>query len=106
MQMTGLFYIILAVIADVIANVCLKKSNGFANKKYGFASLALIGVAFLLMAQALVTLDLSIAYAVWGALGILLITCVDKAFFGLRIKPLGFVGIATMISGIVLLKMV
>ena len=51
MQMTGLFYIILAVIADVIANVCLKKSNGFANKKYGFASLALIGVAFLLMAQ-------------------------------------------------------
>ena len=80
MQMTGLFYIILAVIADVIANVCLKKSNGFANKKYGFASLALIGVAFLLMAQALVTLDLSIAYAVWGALGILLTTCVDKAF--------------------------
>lgn len=60
----------------------------------------------LLMAQALVTLDLSIAYAVWGALGILLTTCVDKAFFGLRIKPLGFVGIATMISGIVLLKMV
>lgn len=106
MQMTGLFYIILAVIADVIANVCLKKSNGFANKKYGFASLALIGVAFLLMAQALVTLDLSIAYAVWGALGILLTTCVDKAFFGLQIKPLGFVGIATMISGIVLLKMV
>lgn len=106
MQMTGLFYIILAVIADVIANVCLKKSNGFANKKYGFASLALIGVAFLLMAQALVTLDLSIAYAVWGALGILLTTCVDKAFFDLRIKPLGFVGIATMISGIVLLKMV
>ena len=79
MQMTGLFYIILAVIADVIANVCLKKSNGFASKKYGFASLALIGVAFLLMAQALVTLDLSIAYAVWGALGILLTTCVDKA---------------------------
>ena len=34
MQMTGLFYIILAVIADVIANVCLKKSNGFASKKY------------------------------------------------------------------------
>lgn len=105
MQMTGLFYIILAVIADVIANVCLKKSNGFANKKYGFASLALIGVAFLLMAQALVTLDLSIAYATWGALGILATTFVDKLFFGLKIKPLGAFGILTMISGIVMLKM-
>ena len=95
---TGIIYLLLAVATDVIANIFLKKSNGFHNKKYGFASLALIGVAFLLMAQALVTLDLSIAYAVWGALGILLT--------GLRIKPLGFVGIATMISGIVLLKMV
>ena len=106
MQTIGLIYIILAVIADVIANICLKKSNGLAVKKYGLASLALIGVAILLMAQALVTLDLSIAYAIWGALGILLTTCVDKAFFGLRIKPLGFFGIATMIGGIVLLKMI
>ncbi len=103
---TGILYLLLAVATEVIANIFLKKSNGFHNKKCGFASLALIGVAFLLMAQALVTLDLSIAYAVWGALGILLTTCVDKAFFGLRIKPLGFAGIATMISGIVLLKMV
>lgn len=103
---TGILYLLLAVATDVIANIFLKKSNGFHNKKYGFASLALIGVAFLFLAQALVTLDLSIAYAVWGALGILLTTCVDKAFFGLRIKPLGFAGIATMISGIVLLKMV
>lgn len=103
---TGIIYVLLAVATDVIANIFLKKSNGFHNKKYGFASLALIGVAFLFLAQALVTLDLSIAYAVWGALGILLTTCVDKAFFGLRIKPLGFAGIATMISGIVLLKMV
>lgn len=103
---TSIIYLLLAVATDVIANIFLKKSNGFHNKKYGFASLALIGVAFLFLAQALLTLDLSIAYAVWGALGILLTTCVDKAFFGLRIKPLGFVGIATMISGIVLLKMV
>lgn len=105
MQMTGLFYIILAVIADVIANVCLKKSNGFASKKYGFASLALIGVAFLFLAQALLTLDLSIAYATWGALGILATTFVDKLFFGLKIKPLGAFGILTMIGGIVMLKM-
>ena len=75
------------------------------NKKYGFASLALIGVAFLFLAQALLTLDLSIAYATWGALGILATTFVDKLFFGLKIKPLGAFGIITMIGGIVMLKM-
>lgn len=32
MQMTGLFYIILAVIADVIANVCLKNRTDLPTK--------------------------------------------------------------------------
>ena len=107
---TGIIYLLLAVATDVIANIFLKKSNGFHNKKYGFASLALIslaliGVAFLFLAQALLTLDLSIAYATWGALGILATTFVDKLFFGLKIKPLGAFGILTMIGGIVMLKM-
>ena len=44
---TGIIYLLLAVATDVIANIFLKKSNGFHNKTYGFASLALIGVAFL-----------------------------------------------------------
>ena len=96
---TGIIYLLLAVATDVIANIFLKKSNGFHNKKYGFASLALIGVAFLFLAQALLTLDLSIAYATWGALGILATTFVDKLFFGLKIKPLGAFGILTMIGG-------
>ena len=81
---TGIIYLLLAVATDVIAN---------------------IGVAFLFLAQALLTLDLSIAYATWGALGILATTFVDKLFFGLKIKPLGAFGILTMISGIVMLKM-
>ena len=87
---TGIIYLLLAVATDVIANIFLKKSNG---------------VAFLFLAQALLTLDLSIAYATWGALGILATTFVDKLFFGLKIKPLGAFGILTMISGIVMLKM-
>lgn len=60
---------------------------------------------FLFLAQPLLTLDLSIAYATWGALGILATTFVDKLFFGLKIKPLGAFGILTMIGGIVMLKM-
>lgn len=104
--MFGIVYLLLAVASDVAANICLKKSNGFHNKKYGFAALALVGTAFILLAQALLTLDLSIAYATWGALGILATTFVDKLFFGLKIKPLGALGIATMIGGIVILKLI
>ena len=55
---TGIIYLLLAVATDVIAIIFLKKSNGFHNKKYGFASLVLICVAFLFLTQALLTLDL------------------------------------------------
>ncbi len=105
-QITGFIYIIIAVTLDILANMCLKKSNGFAVKKYGYGALALVGAAFMFMAQALKTLDLSIAYALWGTIGILGTTFIDKLFFGLKIKPLGLFGIATMIGGIVLLKMI
>lgn len=101
----GYLFIVLAVLSDVAANIFLKKSNGFKIKKYGFAALGMVGVAFLFLAQALRALDLSIAYASFGAFGILFTTCVDKCFFGLKIHPLGFFGIATMISGIVILKL-
>lgn len=51
-------------------------------------------------------MDLSIAYALFGACGLLLTTIIDKLFFGLRIKPLGIIGLMTMITGIVLIKMI
>ena len=35
-----------------------------------------------------------------------LTTIIDKLFFGLRIKPLGIIGLMTMITGIVLIKMI
>ncbi len=105
-QTIGIIYILMAVGTDIAANFFLKKSNGFKNKKSGFAALALVGLAFVFMAQALLSLDLSIAYATWGALGILGTTFIDRLFFGLKIKPLGLFGIVTMITGIVILKMV
>lgn len=51
-------------------------------------------------------MDLSIAYALFGAFGLLLTTIIDKFFFGLHIKPLGAIGLITMITGIVLIKMI
>ena len=51
-------------------------------------------------------MDLSIAYAMFGALGLILTTTVDARFFGLRIRPLGICGVATMIAGVVLIKLI
>jgi len=51
-------------------------------------------------------MDLSIAYAFWGAAGLILTTFVDMTFYGLRLKNSAIAGIACMITGIVLIKYV
>lgn len=105
-SMNGMLLIIGAVVADVAANVFLKKSAGFTYKKYSITAILFIGVAFLCLANAIQVMELSIAYAMFGAFSLLLTTTIDRLFFGLRIKLLGMCGVMTMIMGIVLIKLV
>lgn len=100
----GSLFIAAAVFSDVLANIFIKKSQGFSRKLFGIAALALVGIAFLLLGHTLRYIDLSIAYSLFGALGILMTTLVDKLFYGLRIKLMGIIGIITTITGVVLLK--
>ena len=106
LNLLGILLLISAVGLDLGANICLKKSNGFTQKIYGIAALALVSLSFLCLAHLIRIMDLSIAYAMFGALGLILTTTVDARFFGLRIRPLGICGVATMIAGVVLIKLV
>lgn len=102
----GTLLIIGSVGFDVLANVFLKKSQGFKYKIHGVLAIAFVGLAFLCLATAISVMDLSIAYSLFGAFGLLFTTLIDKLFFGLKLKPLGVLGIFTMIFGIVLIKMI
>lgn len=102
----GTILIICSVCFDVLANIFLKKSHVFKRKLYGIAAIGCVGIAFLFLAKAITVMDLSIAYSLFGAFGLLLTTFVDRTFFHLKITPLGVAGIITMISGIILIKMI
>lgn len=102
----GILFLGISIFLDVLANICLKKSNGFKNKKWGMGAVALIITAFIILSQAVKTMDLSVAYALWGAMGLILTTGLDVAFYGVRLKGIGMAGIVCMITGIVLIKSV
>lgn len=95
-----------SILLDVCANICLKKSEGFKRRTWGAGALLLIVMAFMLLSQAVKTMDLSVAYALWGTVGILLTTGLDVAFYGVRLKGVAVLGIACMVTGIVLIKSV
>lgn len=102
----GIIFLSISIFLDVIANIFLKKSDGFKNKSWGLGAVALIILAFIMLSQAVKTMDLSVAYALWGATGLILTTGLDVAFYGVRLRGVGVAGILCMVTGIVLIKSV
>ena len=96
--------IVLATILEVGANLFLKLSDGFRRKGYGILSIAMILAAFSCLFVALEGIELSVAYAVWGGFGILATALASWALFGQRIRLQGWLGMAMLIVGMVLLK--
>ena len=48
-----------------------EKTQGFTNRFWGFGAIAIVLIAFYLLFLALEYVELAVAYAMWGAVGIL-----------------------------------
>ncbi len=96
--------VLLAVVSDLLCNICIKKSDGFTVRRWG-----LLAVGWLIITNTAITfsytaMDLSIAYALFGVLSLLCTTAIDKLLFGLKINGAGVLGLLLLISGIVMLR--
>ncbi|MGI0405939.1 SMR family transporter [Helicobacter himalayensis] len=102
----GFLMIVFSGILDVLANLCLQKSNGFKNLIWGISALVLVDAAFLLLAYAVsFGIALPIAYTLWGAIGILGSVLGGYVFFKQKLKPIGYVGVVLVISAVLLLNL-
>lgn len=97
-------YVVLAALIDIAANLALTRSNGFKRKLWGALAILLVLSAFTLLAQAVKEIDLAIAYASWGAIGILGTAIGGALLFKQRLKPIGWVGIAVVIAAVITMK--
>lgn len=93
-----------AVVLEVTANLFIKASNGFARRWIGCAGLLSVVLSFACLSKAVEGIALSVAYAIWGGCGVVATSMLGATLFGQRIRPLGWAGIATIISGMMLLK--
>lgn len=101
----ALLLVALAAALDIAANVILAQSKGFEKRLLGLFALLLVGLAFFCLSQAVKTLPLTIAYASWGALGILGTSLSGWILFGQRLKPVAFAGMVLLIGGMVFLRL-
>ena len=98
------FIIIISAFLDIMANLMLKKSDGFKNKKYGFLAIFFAIFAFVLLWCVFDYIPLSVAYSTWGAIGILG-TCLGAwYFYKEKLNYIGILGIFVVIFAVVLLN--
>ncbi|ENX21987.1 hypothetical protein F892_01227 [Acinetobacter vivianii] len=95
----------IAIIAEVIATSALKSSEGFTKPLASIVVVLGYVIAFYCLSLTLKTIPVGIAYAIWSGVGIVLITTVAWFVFDQKLDVWGIVGIALIISGVLILNL-
>ncbi|MBK6658727.1 MAG: multidrug efflux SMR transporter [Proteobacteria bacterium] len=75
------FYLILAILFEVTGTTAMKLSNGFQHPLPSVTVFVCYGASIGLLTLAVRHIDISVAYAIWSALGMTLITVIGIAWF-------------------------
>ncbi|GAA3874774.1 DMT family transporter [Streptomyces sedi] len=94
-----------AILLEIAATTLMKQSDGYSRLWPTVGSIAGYLLAFALLAQALKTLDVGTAYAIWAGAGTALIAVIGMAFLGESTTPLKIAGVLLVIAGVVVLNL-
>ena len=101
----GYWYLIIAIIAEVLATSALKQSDGFSRLLPSLVVMVGYGASFYFLSLVLRTIPVGVAYAVWAGLGIVLITIVGAVLYDQKMDMPAVLGIGLIISGVVVLRL-
>ncbi|WP_198302151.1 SMR family transporter [Bosea sp. AS-1] len=104
-QIIPLLWLLGAVALELSGTYLLKLSNGMTRRLTGAGGVLLVMGAFGALAQAIKGMDLSVAYAVWGGVGLVATAVIGALAFGQKIAPAGWCGILLVVAGVVALKL-
>lgn len=97
-------YLLIAIVAEVIATSALKASDGFSRLIPSAVTVVGYALAFYLLALALKTIPVGIAYAVWSGVGIVAIAVIGYFFFGQALDAAAVIGIGLILAGVLVLN--
>lgn len=103
--MSAWIYLALAIALEVAATFFLKLSDGFEKPHWGTVSIVLYSGCLWLLAPALKTIPVGVAYAIWAGVGIAAAGAIGAFAFGERLGPLQLGFIALIMAGAVGLRL-
>lgn len=94
-----------AIAMEVSGTTCMKLSQGFTQLWPTVLVFVFYGFSFTASTFALKTIDVSMAYAVWTALGTTIIAIIGLVWFQESLSPLKVLALLMIIMGVVLLNL-
>jgi small multidrug resistance pump len=98
-------YLMVAIIAEVIATSALKATAGFTRLIPSLLVIVGYGTAFYFLSLTLRSIPLGIAYALWSGIGIVLVSIVGWLLYRQHLDVPAIIGIALMISGVLVINL-
>lgn len=105
MPLAGWTALTLAIILEIVATSLLKLSSGFEKWIWGATAIALYATCFILLASALKTIPVGVAYAIWSGIGIVAISLIGLLFFAERLSVVQIACLALIVAGCVGLRL-
>lgn len=99
------FYLLLAIIGEMIAISFLKASAEFTKPIPTLIGLAGYGITFYFLMLALRVIPVGIAYAIWAGVGIVMITVGAYYLYNQSLDLAAMIGIALIILGVVVIHL-
>jgi len=97
-------YLGAAIVAEVIATSVLKASEGFTRLIPSLVVLIGYSTAFYFLSLTLRTIPLGIAYAVWSAVGIALVSAIGWLLYKQSLDAPAIIGIGFIVTGVVIIN--
>lgn len=101
----GFVYLFIAIILEIAGTTFLKISNGFTVLLPSILTLISYGLCFYIFSQALKTIEISLAYAIWSAFGIMVVSIIGMIYFHESVNIMKILSILLIIIGTIGLKL-
>ena len=103
--MNNYLFLALAILAEAVATTALKMSEQFTRLLPSAVTVVGYAAAFYFLSLSLRTIPVGVAYAVWSAVGIVLITVVGAVMFRQVPDLPAVIGLALIIAGVAVINL-
>ncbi|MDY0330652.1 MAG: multidrug efflux SMR transporter [Thiomonas sp.] len=103
--MQSWFFLFGAIAAEVIGTTALKATQGFTRLAPSLVVVVAYAMAFYLLSRTMQTIPMSISYAVWSGVGIVLITLIGYVVYRQTLDPPALIGLGLILAGVLVIHL-